>query len=424
MGAAKRGPFNDVTTKAKSTAPDGRATATKRGAATMDAHGQGPYRPTRTASKAPSTILLAATVVVVLGLVIAPAGEALPGVMPRTEDAVVTAPDAERDQFFGTAVAVEDGTLAVSRLGWHPVTYLFERTEGGWAHVQTLNFSSDELTIDGDTLVAAASWRVVHVLTRGPSGWTPQATLTPPDPDDPGIFGREVGLEGDTLLGGAVHVYVRTGSSWSLETTLAPPDAEDGDGFGYAVAFDGATAVVGDPWRDFAGVGYTPSAGSVHIFDPADGWSHQQRIDPVAYRPFGFFGQAVAVEGDTLLIGERGAAWAFARSGGAWSQDGPLVPLAAAGETYGTPVHLVDGTATVGSKSLMFGSTYRPTGSIYVFEQPPDGSWEQRARLTGSVDPVSSHDLDGATVAAGVAGSNREGRNSGAVYVFDLVSTP
>lgn len=398
----------------------------------MDAHGQGPHRPTRTASKAPSTILLAATVVAILGLVTAPVGQAFPGVMARTEDAIVTAPDAERDQFFGEAVAVDGDTLAVSRLGWHPVTYVFERTDGGWTHVQTLNFSSDELTIDGDTLVAAASWRAVHVLTRGPSGWEPQATLTPPDPDDPGIFGREVALEDDTLLvgapgagpGGAVHVYVRTGSSWSLETTLAPPDAEDGDGFGYAVAFDGATAVVGDPWRDFAGVGYTPSAGSVHIFDRADGWSPQQRIDPVAYRPFGSFGQAVAVEGDTLLIGERGAAWAFARSGGAWSLDGPLVPLAAAGETYGTPVHLADGTATVGSKSLMFGSMYRPTGSIYVFEQSPDGPWEQRARLTGSVDPVSAHDFDGATVAAGVAGSNLEGRNSGAVYVFDLVATP
>lgn len=101
--------------------------------------------------------------------------------------------------------------------------------------------------------------------------------------------------------GGEVLVYDRGGGQLSLEATLAGP-TDDG-WFGKALAFDGDRLAVGANGQDVGGVG---QAGAAHVFvETADGtWEHQAEVvspDPA----FGNqFGASIDLAGDRLAVGE------------------------------------------------------------------------------------------------------------------------
>jgi hypothetical protein len=71
-------------------------------------------------------------------------------------------------------------------------------------------------------------------------------------------FGEDVALSNDTLAvgaapeadGGAVHVFRRTGTTWQQEAHLKASNAEAEDHFGNAVALSGDTLVIGAASED------------------------------------------------------------------------------------------------------------------------------------------------------------------------------
>ena len=74
-----------------------------------------------------------------------------------------------------------------------------------------------------------------------------------------------VGAYGDGSTGTArasASVFVRSGTTWALQTTLTAPDAAVFPRFGFAVAVDGDTAVVGAPLDDGVGA----DSGSAYVF--------------------------------------------------------------------------------------------------------------------------------------------------------------
>lgn len=91
-------------------------------------------------------------------------------------------------------------------------------------------------------------------------------------------FGFSVALDGDTALVGAhfdehpnssgagsAYVFTRSGSRWTQQAKLAPEDGDDGDHFGWAVALDGDTALVGARDDEHPN-GF--AAGSAYVFWP------------------------------------------------------------------------------------------------------------------------------------------------------------
>jgi FG-GAP repeat len=117
-----------------------------------------------------------------------------------------------------------------------------------------------------------------YVFVRSGPTWSQQAVLVPSDVDPIDGFGRSVGLDGDTALigsasdddagaeSGSAYAFVRSGTSWSQEAKLFAGDATAADRFGTAVALDGNTALVGAPGDDDAGSG----SGSVYAFTASD----------------------------------------------------------------------------------------------------------------------------------------------------------
>ena len=129
------------------------------------------------------------------------------------------------------------------------------------------------------------------------------------------MFGHDVAPDGDTALIGAVHddyngmfsgsayVFTRTGGVWSEQAKLLPADGAVGDSFGNSVALDGDTVVIGALYDNANG----PQSGSAYVFTRTDGvWSEQAKLLPADGAEGDNFGGDVALDGDTAVIGAHG----------------------------------------------------------------------------------------------------------------------
>jgi hypothetical protein len=142
------------------------------------------------------------------------------------------------------------------------------------------------------------------------------------EPETSGLthFGRAVALSGDTLAVGAsnwhgpgfsmpgeVYVYGRNGTDWQEETRLQIGDPHDNlaaDRFGEAVALDGDTLAVGAPGADDSAIG--EAAGIVYIFTRQNGtWVQQAQLQSSQADAFAGFGAYLALDGDTLVVGQQ-----------------------------------------------------------------------------------------------------------------------
>src|SRR5688572_6762382 len=101
------------------------------------------------------------------------------------------------------------------------------------------------------------------------------------------------------LLALAAPVVAQVGGFQEV-ARLTAPDGAPNDAFGEAVAVSDDTVVVGSPWHDAAG----SQAGAVYVFDRDLGgpnaWGLAEKLLPP--QP-GWFGHALALDGDTLAVG-------------------------------------------------------------------------------------------------------------------------
>jgi hypothetical protein len=209
------------------------------------------------------------------------------------------------------------------------------------------------------------------VFTRTGSSWTQQAKLTATDAAAGDRFGSTVAVSGDTVIIGAPfddgtgtdsgsgYVFTRTGSSWSQQAKLTASDAAAGDQFGNSVAVSGDTAVIGAPDDDDAAAA-AASSGSGYVFArTGSSWSQQAKLTAADATIADLFGSAVAVAGDTAVIGapgdgdagfNSGSGYVFTRSGSGWSQQAKLTaPDAAGGDYFGSAVAVSGDTAHIGA---------------------------------------------------------------------------
>jgi len=108
---------------------------------------------------------------------------------------------------------------------------------------------------------------------------------------------------------GSVFVYARRldgSEAWAESRKIYPPDGNNGDLFGFAVAMNGDTLVVGAPEDDDRGNG----SGSVYVFRRHQGgsnnWGFAAKVVPADGAAADAFGYAVSIDGDTLVVGAHG----------------------------------------------------------------------------------------------------------------------
>lgn len=247
---------------------------------------------------------------------------------------------------------------------------LFEREGQGWNHVQELQSDpADGETRFGWAVDASGNWLAVgaprvDAVGEGPgslylykkqsTGWA-QVLRTHGIPEDQDRFGESLRMEDDTLFvgarrqdtsvvdGGAVFVYERRAGSWKQTQLLYPPDAKVHDFFGFSIDIDGDRAVVGAYQRDSAGL---PGSGGAYVLEKVQGsWEFTATLEPFLPEAGGFFGRAVAVEGDLILVSSSTTVESFQYDGQEWE----LTTVQDGGQNYGHSVELIDGQAFVGS---------------------------------------------------------------------------
>ncbi|WP_437689182.1 FG-GAP repeat protein [Sorangium sp. So ce176] len=288
----------------------------------------------------------------------------------------------------------------------------------------------------------------VYPVVVDPLVWTEEDKLLAGDGAANNSFGRTVAISGDTAVVGApnattmvsgvlrnnggAYVFVRSGSTWTQQARLSCPDSGIGDGcglLGYSVAISGNTIAAGAPGKHGTG-GSTP-VGAVYVFvGSGSSWTLEQKLYASDGASYDYFGQSVALDGDTLVASGQlhnhsasndGAAYVFTRSGSTWTEQQELVPDdAAESDEFGWSVAISGDSIVVGSR--LDDTPATNAGSAYVFVRS-GSSWTQQAKLvewgTGSGLYFGwSVAISGDTVLVGAYNYWNPWNTSGAAYVF------
>ncbi len=379
---------------------------------------------------------------------------------------------------FGESVALSGDTLAV----------------GAWGE------GSGATGVGGDQADnSATNSGAVYIFRRDGTSWTQEAYLKASNTGAADLFGIRVALSGDTLavganfeessatgvggdqadnsapLSGAVYIFRRDGTNWAQEAYLKASNTRVGDYFGESVALSGDTLAVGAWAEDSSATGVggdqadnsATNSGAVYIFR-RDGtsWAQEAYLKASNTGERDYFGESVALSGDTLAVGawgeessatgvggdqadnsasDSGAVYIFHRDGTNWAQQAYLkASNTGAGDLFGESVALSGDTLAVGAWGEGSGATgvggdqannsASQSGAVYIFRR--DGtSWAQEAYLkasnTGERDYFGeSVALSGDTLAVGaryedssatgVGGDQADNSAgaSGAVYIF------
>ncbi|MBS1788049.1 MAG: putative Ig domain-containing protein [Acidobacteria bacterium] len=365
------------------------------------------------------------------------------------------------DDRFGFAVALDGGTVLVGAYRSDAATtdqgaaYIFELHDGqhiaqpkltafdaasndnfGWSvavsgNTVAIGSPNDDVGANGDQ-------GSVYVFTRDDTGWAFQQKLTASDGASGDHLGWSMALEGDRLVAGAygasgkgaVYTFTRSGAAWTQEPKLTDAVTTAGN-FGWAVAQNGSTLVV-------TAQGDESARGSAFVYVRTGAtWTFQQKLIANDRTAFDYFGYAVAISGDTVVVGayqddiganqDQGSAYVFTRTGATWAQQQKLfIANGLARDGFGSAVALDVDTLVVGAPTSIDQFFVHRPGAAYVFARN-GATWTQVQTLT----PADSKPDDSFGAALALSGStlvvggwsavNSTPRSQGRAYVFTRV---
>ena len=325
------------------------------------------------------------------------------------EKTILRASNAESGDYFGYTVAISGETIAVGAYGEASNATTIDNDDG-----------SPTATVNGFSYAGA-----VYVYKKNTSGnWVQDAYLKPTNMDTSDHFAINLAISNDIIVvgayqednslttinntdncsitqtdtassSGAVYVFKKDGSgNWIQDAYLKASNAASQDYFGSAVAISGDTIVVG---------AYGEDSSSTSI-DNDDG-------DPTT---------------DTNGLTDPGAAYVYKKDGsGNWIQDAYLkAPNAGTGDYFGHTVAISGDTIVVGARgednsstsinnsdsaTITDAGTLTDSGAVYVFKKDGSGNWVRDAYLKASNTGVNDYFSGGEgafNFAAGVAISN------------------
>ncbi len=216
----------------------------------------------------------------------------------------------------------------------------------------------------------------------------------------------------------------------------------------HSIALSGDTVVIGDVKNNLGG----SESGAVYVFvRRGTNWVQQAQFKATPPYPGEWFGEAVAIDGDTIVVGASvdrsgtGAVWVFVRNGTNWSQQAYLkASNAERYDSFGDTVAISGNTIVVGARTEASDATgvngdqnnnnASAAGAAYVFVREGT-NWTQQAYLKASNAQGGDQFGDGVAIsgdtilvsavyeaggARGVNGDEHDNSaiDSGAVYVF------
>ena len=395
-----------------------------------------------------------------------------------TQTAELTAFDGAANAYFGQSVSISGNTFVVgapeATVGGNytqGAAYVFGSSAGvtgispaygplaggttvtitgaGFQNATAVDFgtvAASSFTIDSDSQITATSPAgsgTVDVTVVFPAGtsvafpgdqftYTADLKFTASDGAAAGQFGAAISISGDTMAvgapgaavdghsdQGAVYVFTKSGAAWNQTAELTASDGAAYADFGQSVSISGNTLVIGAPNATVGGKSYQ---GAAYVFTASGAaWTQTAELAASDGAASNFFGNSVAITGNTLVVGAngansyQGAAYVFTASGAAWPQTAELTASdAAAYAAFASSVSISGGTIAVGAPGGDGGR-----GTVYVFAAS-GAAWPQTAELTASDAAAyaafgSSVSISGGIMVAGCAWASS---NQGAAYLF------
>lgn len=226
-------------------------------------------------------------------------------------------------------------------------------------------------------------------------------------------------------------------SAYKSLVKLTTGDSADLDNFGFAVSLGAEYALVGAPGADGGGT----DRGEAYLFlrsqGGLDGWGLVKTLGSADAANSDYFGIAVDISGDDVVVGavgengagtNQGAAYVFHRDqGGAdnWGQVKKIVASDRAdSDGFGYSAAIDGDTIVVGSDGEDGAGTNR--GAAYVFSKDQGGidNWGQVVKLV-SPEPADNDQfgyavsVQGDRILVGAPFEDGDGSDRGAVYLFE-----
>lgn len=282
----------------------------------------------------------------------------------------------------------------------------------------------------------------VRLFQRDGAAWRDAADISHPSGDLQANFGGALAMHGGTLVVGApcdgargfqaggAFVYQRRGARWLLQQPLQRPRAMAGDLAGSAVAIDERTLVIGVPKADESAL----DTGAVEVFELRDEvWTHVTTLTAPTPQVGSFFGLAVAVDGNTILVGApgedsdgpiAGKVHVYRRAAKSWTWDGSVSCPTGPRGWFGASVAASNGLAVVGApRAARPGAAdARIRGAAWTLQRR-NGRWSCQSCLLPERpeegDSIGcSIATDGRTILLGATADGLRGDMAGSAFVF------
>jgi len=290
-----------------------------------------------------------------------------------------------------------------------------------------------------------SSWKLIMTLYWGFSfACSAQGQITKlpyADTTNGNYFGTSVALDGQRAIvgasgeqscdigAGAAYIYELVDSTgyWQKSARLVPQDCERGLAFGRKVAIDGPIALVAGSQEFFA----DKRSNAVYVYEESETgeWIQTDRLTGNRnHQREGAAGTAIAIHDHRALFTTSGdpspgnendgAVYLYEKGDNQWVPEQRLVGSGNIKRgIFGGNATLYENFIAVASSSYF----NRQSGSVYLFEFDPSGSWSEIARLGGIQDFFISLDLHGNEL---IVGQSQAGsRESGQATLFAQDST-
>ncbi len=230
----------------------------------------------------------------------------------------------------------------------------------------------------------------VYVFERDGAYWTSPERIAPPSPDQNGMFGSSIDIYADTLVvgapleyetyrdSGAVYVFGRNPQGWEFRQKLIPLDPWPSKRFGQSVSVYKNVIAVGAPGGSSA-----DDSGNLYVFElnPDDVWVEEARLEEG-----GELGQSVEVYSQREILSGAPNARVEGKTSGTvvqylkadlgsgykWQAIGYIDPStgAASGDEFGHSLDYGDGYLLVGAPGS--DADGPNSGAVYVYRNPED----------------------------------------------------
>lgn len=267
------------------------------------------------------------------------------------------------------------------------------------------NYHSDDafgsaLAIEDETALMAAPLSdtaiernvgAVYLFEFRMGQWQHEQTLRPHDVEYQVIFGKAVAIENDNILigayladagwkisAGAVYSFQKWGETWQQSQKLQPYDLHPEDCFGCAIALEGDTALVGA--YNSLNLLRQPTGAVYVLGNTLSGWQDKQKLNPEDLKKGDCFGHSVAISGDFAGVGaylaeETGVVYVFQRHKGIWLEYQKLQhPKLRKGDCFGYSVALQGDVLLIGAKNVCSRGKIG-IGAVYVYHRMA-GQWQ------------------------------------------------